>query len=158
MDSSSRDGNGESSSDGTAIILHFLTLLDLAFYIKHVYLDLPGKKLVQYEIYYVKMTLNISEKVRRNTVSSHKSEKQRGKRKLQWRTNKRKQKTAKKTLENATTECSLPFSIPSAVDSEHVINKFKTKVAERPVYICCICNRCLYRKSVIIYDNKKYRT
>ena len=39
---------------------------------------------------------------------------------------------------------------------ELCINQFKRKIREGPYFICTVCNRILYKKSVITYINKKY--
>ena len=39
---------------------------------------------------------------------------------------------------------------------ELCINQFKRKIREGPYSICTVCNRILYKKSVITYINKKY--
>lgn len=39
---------------------------------------------------------------------------------------------------------------------ELCINQFKRKIREGPYYICTVCNRILYKKSVTTYINKKY--
>ena len=36
------------------------------------------------------------------------------------------------------------------------INQFKRKIREGPYFICTVCNRILYKKSVITCINKKY--
>ena len=39
---------------------------------------------------------------------------------------------------------------------ELCINQFKRKIREGPYFICTVCNRLLYKKSVITFINKKY--
>ena len=39
---------------------------------------------------------------------------------------------------------------------ELCINQFKRKIREGPYFICTVCNRILYKKSVITFINKKY--
>ena len=36
------------------------------------------------------------------------------------------------------------------------IEQFRNKIREGPCYICCVCNRLLYRRSVIIFCKSKY--
>ena len=36
------------------------------------------------------------------------------------------------------------------------IEQFRSKIREGPCYICCVCNRCLYKRSVIIFCQSKY--
>ena len=39
---------------------------------------------------------------------------------------------------------------------DHYISKFHSKISDGPYYICSVCNRLLYRKSVILLNKKKY--
>ena len=41
---------------------------------------------------------------------------------------------------------------------DHYITIFQHKIREGPYYICSVCNRILYRKSVIILVKGKYKT
>ena len=36
------------------------------------------------------------------------------------------------------------------------IKNFKTKVNNGPYYTCVVCNRCLYRRSVVLFVQEKY--
>ena len=36
------------------------------------------------------------------------------------------------------------------------ILKFTAMIQEGPYYVCIVCNRCLYRRSVILFNNEKY--
>ena len=42
------------------------------------------------------------------------------------------------------------------VNLDHCISKFQSKIKEGPYYICSVCNRLLYRKSVKWLEKKKY--
>ena len=41
-------------------------------------------------------------------------------------------------------------------DLDHCITTFQSKIREGPYYICSVCNRLLYRKTVIILEKSKY--
>jgi len=41
--------------------------------------------------------------------------------------------------------------------SDERVSKFKSAIEEGPHYICVCCNRCLYKRSVSIFDNGKYQ-
>ncbi len=41
-------------------------------------------------------------------------------------------------------------------DIDIYINNFKKQIRAGPFYICCVCNRTLYKKSVITLQNNKY--
>ena len=42
------------------------------------------------------------------------------------------------------------------VHLDHCISKFQSRIEEGPYYICSVCNRLLYRKSVKLLKKKKY--
>ena len=39
---------------------------------------------------------------------------------------------------------------------EFCIGQFKNKIREGPYYVCCVCNRLLYKKSVVKFSSTKY--
>jgi hypothetical protein len=41
-------------------------------------------------------------------------------------------------------------------DIDIYIEKFKKQIKAGPFYICCVCNRTLYKKSVVILQKNKY--
>ena len=41
-------------------------------------------------------------------------------------------------------------------DIDTYIEKFKKQIKAGPFYICCVCNRTLYKKSVVILQKNKY--
>jgi hypothetical protein len=41
-------------------------------------------------------------------------------------------------------------------DIDIYIAKFKKQIKSGPFYICCVCNRTLYKKSVVILQKNKY--
>ncbi|CAB3988273.1 Hypothetical predicted protein [Paramuricea clavata] len=41
-------------------------------------------------------------------------------------------------------------------DIDMYIEKFKKQIKSGPFYICCVCNRTLYKKSVVILQKNKY--
>ena len=43
-------------------------------------------------------------------------------------------------------------------DLDHKITAFQTKIREGPYYICSVCNRTLYRKTVIQLKKQMYNT
>ena len=45
---------------------------------------------------------------------------------------------------------------PLLHDLDHYISRFHNKIKERPYYICSVCNRLLYRKSVMLLHKNKY--
>ena len=40
--------------------------------------------------------------------------------------------------------------------SQNNIKKFREEITKGPYFICVVCNRCLYRKSVLIFNETKY--
>ena len=55
---------------------------------------------------------------------------------------------ARKLYANTTTVCSNDFS--------GNITKFRLEIKKGPYFICAVCNRCLYRKSVLMFVENKY--
>ena len=45
---------------------------------------------------------------------------------------------------------------PLLHDLDHYISRFHNKIKEGPYYICSVCNRLLYRKSVMLVNKNKY--
>ena len=41
-------------------------------------------------------------------------------------------------------------------DLDHYISRFHNKIKEGPYYICSVCNRLLYKKSVMLLHKNKY--
>ena len=41
-------------------------------------------------------------------------------------------------------------------DENSRVKKFKQSVLEGPYYICVVCNRCLYRRSVVLFKSDGY--
>ena len=64
--------------------------------------------------------------------------------KMTWNENQEQQKEARKVKANQT------YTL------DHYITIFKQKIREGPYYICSVCNRILYRKSVLILLKSKY--
>ena len=45
---------------------------------------------------------------------------------------------------------------PLLHDLDNCISRFQNKIKEGPFYICSVCNRLLYRKSVVLLPKNKY--
>ena len=45
---------------------------------------------------------------------------------------------------------------PMLLDLDDYISTFKNKIKEGPYYVCSVCNRLLYRKSVVLLQKHKY--
>ena len=41
-------------------------------------------------------------------------------------------------------------------DTDFCIEEYKNNIINVPCYICCVCNRLLYKRSVYIFGNSKY--
>ena len=48
------------------------------------------------------------------------------------------------------------YARKKAISSSDRILKFTTMIQEGPYYVCAVCNRCLYRRSVILFNIEKY--
>ena len=40
--------------------------------------------------------------------------------------------------------------------TQNNVTKFRMEIAKGPYFICIVCNRCLYRKSVLSFNETKY--
>ena len=99
VDSHSRNISGQPTADGMAVILKFDNLVSVAAFIKHVFMDIPNKNMVQYEVQYVKTTDDISRSMRENVQKSHQSDRQKQIRRkaISSRVNKHNHTTCQKT-------------------------------------------------------------
>ena len=56
--------------------------------------------------------------------------------------------------ENGKEKCAKRSSKTS--EKVDIIENFKTEVQKGPYYVCVVCNRCLYRRSVVHFTEEKY--
>ena len=48
------------------------------------------------------------------------------------------------------------YSKQKTKNNESSVLRFQKKIQEGPYYKCVVCNRCLYRRSVILFAEQKY--
>ena len=140
FDSHSRDQNGGFTAEGATVLLSFKTLSDVQQYIKNEYAKhIPRFDETQFELQYIKVisadSPGILESIKksRHRNLSNKSYNKQIKRK----------------------KCTVPTNRTTLSSSEKV-SKFIEVVKQGPYYICVVCNRYLYQKSVIIFKPKIY--
>ena len=56
-------------------------------------------------------------------------------------------------LKKAKRECNMKKKTKNSDDR---ILKFTTMIQDGPYYVCAVCNRCLYHRSVIVFNIEKY--
>ena len=159
VDSHSRDVRGKPSESGKSIILKFENFDMTSYYIADVYCD---ERMVSYELQFLQVdTRTITQVEISSTVQNHKSESQNAKC-LQNRRNYRHKKKTKCKIENAylkpvnkNKQC--PKPMPSRMSMlQKCVDNFLKKVTEGPVYVCVVCNRSLYKKSVKVFKIAEY--
>ena len=112
----------------------------MALFIKELYLISPGETQCQYEIKYVLVETQIIENQRQIVLRKRLQRKHTcdG-----LKTPSRKKRVCKSKKETHT-------------PTEKCIKLFRDKIQIGPVYICVICNRSLYRKTVKVFIRNKY--
>ena len=49
------------------------------------------------------------------------------------------------------------ISLPSKPSVDEIcVERFLKAIRSRPVYFCVVCNRCLYKSNVVLFDKEKY--
>ena len=43
-----------------------------------------------------------------------------------------------------------------STSSKRKVSKFKERIKDGPFFLCVVCHCCLYRRSVVIFDQNKY--
>ena len=180
FDSHSRDEQGMPTANGTGVLMQFSKLSDVQTYIIECYLTSCESKLVQ--IQYITIKIDASEeassvatksncnkrKLERNSVIV--SETHQHKLKLR-----REIYAVAKGIKNAnSTEMQdidvlkhasklkqrrEKYAAKKSVernDKNCRIKIFKQSILEGPYYICVVCNRCLYKRSVISFNHDVY--
>ena len=182
FDSHSRDINGSFIDEGSCVALSFKKLNDVDQYIKTEYSkQLSNFREAQYELQYVRATtsssgvLQISNaiKKRRNKIHCNIYGTQHDEIKKRKR---KKRATLLGTPEHVEIKrrvCEKYSNIRGTTKHEQIkmralarynqqrtstemISKFRELVKEGPYYICAVCNRCHYHKSVLLFKVDKY--
>ena len=141
IDSHARNQLGEPSADGTALILKFNDIVSVAALIKYLYMELPGKHMVLYEVQYIRVSSIVSQALRTAVQRSHKSDRQKNANRNNVLCRVRKHRVKRN---NASIELNFSKKIKSDSDFSQCIKNFKSKILNGPLHVCVICNRSLY--------------
>ena len=157
VDSHARDSQGRPSPFGTAVILKFDNFVDVADYIINIYyISCQNVEVTQYEIQYIEVDLtSFSESEIRTTVNRHKGETQINSERLANVRRKRAKKNSVGTSQENSHSKKLKQE-PPCIILESLMKEFNEKLFEGPFYICVVCNRCLYKKSVRCFSATNY--
>ena len=144
IDSHSRNSNGMTDPEGSAMLLRFQNVVELSKYIIETY-DRIGSSL-QYEIQQLLVETNgIPEKEKRRVVSSHEFEYQHAV--ILNNQNKRKKEKQAQGISKGTPSKKRILSFLGC------LKFFENKIEQGPCYICVICNRTFYKKLVRIFKS-----
>lgn len=151
IDSHSRDELGRIVPHGTGIILKFSSFFEVSNYIADIYNN-NVRNMVQYEIQFVKVTPreNLTNSDRRSLLRNRKTLSETNysltsKRKHNLRSNKNSLES-KKYKRNSLNQKNI-----NTRSKHDCVQTFLKKIYDGPVYICVMCNRLMYRKSVKVY-------
>lgn len=144
IDSHSRDANGRPCPDGTAVVLKFINLFEVAKYISKVYHN-NSINPTQYDIQFISISVeNVTEADKAVILEGHKAP-------FLKVVSSPKKKFDNKS--NSATNCKNLSFLLDTVDTS--IKGFRQQIFEGPSYVCVICGRCLYKKSVVVFDPLK---
>lgn len=149
FDPHSRDSHGSFSLDGSSILLKFKSLCDVQSHIKKNYRqNLADFENCPFEVQYVQInvddeaTADIKKTVDKQRASSRKQ-------KYISKNFLRKEQNNEKRRENYAKK-----KMHKTISTR--ISNFKITIKAGPVFICIVCHRCLYKRSVVKYNAEKY--
>ena len=148
FDSHSRDSCGRFSDNGKSVLLKFDNHINLVKYLYTTYVDSLGNNRIPYQIQFIKCKV----------VDDRESIIRRGKKKAffccyasKWL------KEIKKSAHIAPLfEEKDSFANTNQAPDFVSIAKFLAKITEGPYFICVVCNRMLYRQSVLLVHKANY--
>ena len=182
FDSHSRDKDGKICENGLSVLLKFRSLNAVEKYVKEIYFTSNNLNVLIYEIQYIRININsisasticISHNKRKHTIhTKHENAKKRmqkhnfdvyskaigtpehEKRKEQMR----KYQTDSYSKVIGTSEHEIrkeQMRSYSRKKNECYVLRFRKEIQEGPYYICVVCNRCLYKRSVMHFTAPKY--
>ena len=169
FDSHSRNERGLTVFDGKSVLLTFSNLHQLENYIQVCYLQCSNRDHVFLQLqpvivrigsddctYILNCYKNLQRRVTyMESIGTPKHEKLRQAKRKKERTNYAKIIGSDK--HNEIKSYKRKKSKEAYTKSLNTVYEFKKQVREGPFYICSICNRCLYRRSVLKLDETKYQ-
>ena len=169
FDPHSRDAQGRVAHNGFSVLLRFGNLHEVEKYIVQIHGALNSEDFVPYEVNCLRVT--ISAEARSSLQNSINA----------FRLAHNRQRQNKRTLDTTMDVKSKNFKhIPNHKHTEEQISvandvenrskttnnteerqasmvaHFKAHICEGPFYICCICNRTMYKRAVLLYKEQQY--
>ena len=171
FDSHSRDALGRISENGTSVLLKLSNLQEAERFIERNYVP-PGSS--QYlEIQYIKVLITPNEIVEINASVGRKRIRERNKIYSEFelgkmaRTERNKRYRSTENGREKQNEACKNFRCSGKrrknrnglkqVKKNNRVEEFRQTIKNGPYYICVICNRCLYKRSVRVFDESKYQ-
>ena len=161
FDSHSRNNAGTHDPNGFAILMKFHTFENVADYIVSCYSSEHG---IQFEVQFVKiqfseqLTASLKARLVRHLRSqfSDFDNNRRVNSTCDVILRKHKILSHSSTMSKPAKAVKINFKQNNCKEEEHCLANFLKAVAQGPFYICCSCNRCLYRSNVIFFKPGKY--
>ena len=159
FDSHSRDSRGLSVLDGTSVLMKFSDLFEVEIYIHVFYPECHSMEQSYFQLQFIHFSicrelqldiLSCAKRVRRRLTYQEKSAN------LQ---SKRKETPAKVSMKNdlcTSRERMLREGNFASSENLKQATLFKKLIREEPYFICVICNRCLYKRSIVRFDFNSY--
>ena len=184
FDSHSRDERGLSVVDGTSVLLKFQDLYEIEKYFQVAYLELRDRQQAFFQLQFVEVNVGNHEKadiysqytrtVRLSRDREHAEDINR-KKKMYYtslkgspqhsKINMKKRERSKKAYAQTNDQSNSTTTVVEGIKRrrlfvsifEKKVSDFKQLIKNGPYFICVICNRCLYRTSVICFKNDRYK-
>ena len=168
FDSRSRDELGFRVACETSVLLKFRNLREVQRYIQVAYLGYSEIQRLYSQIQFSRLNLSATE--RSNTYSQYRLNITRSnyqRKPICSKRNKTGQKSMKKlkrkkrfdacrNYQNSKCTRNRDFSKEKSCQWKNQVLTLKQQITKRPYFVCVVCNRFLYRRSVINFKNKNY--
>ena len=162
FDSHSRNQHGLLVPDGTSVLLKYSRLYEIEIYLKHVYLH-AQRRTCFFQLQFIKVVIsdinkrNLRQNFRNATQSRVRSENFGSPEHEQVKL-KRKAEYAKclGTPEHEKLKQQKRVSYANRTNKNNKVKCFKENVQQGPFYVCVICHRSLYLRSVLLFNGSRY--
>ena len=157
FDSHSKDAQGKASADGSSILLQFTSFIALNKYIREVYFAEKQVEKLYFAVQYIKINSQFISTSQKRKISNLPRVKEHKKQKREYSAKKYSSVTTTKAHEERKNRCEifaqreinkLAKNVGKLNKKKDKISEFRKQINEGPYYICVVCNRCLYKRSV----------
>ena len=163
FDSHSRDELGQHAENGTAILMKFSSLRQVQNFLVETYAPANGNAYCQMQYIAIETTSSkadikkLQQRVlTRKRNNDHVEHQINLKKRRQTYANIKGTEAHKKLLHDLSEKYKSEKNKPKTMQVR--IKKFKELIMEGPYYVCVVCNRCLYKRSVVLFKLEKYHT